>query len=229
MISIVVVNWNSYDWLDLLIDSIEQFTHVNYEIIVVDNSELPFILPGIYKPNIIQIINGKNIGHGEGLNLGSKLVNFDYTMFVDVDCHFLCHNWHNYFLEKMKYTSVVAGRGVEQKPIRPSCMFMKTEIAKKYDWRSTPGYKGIRAGIEGTDVAIKAYYQMIKDSIDIELIDSKKNRYGCLNGEEWCIEDVPLLYHHWSGSWLIERQKEVDQDLMKDKELLFSKIFWKIV
>lgn len=129
----------------------------------------------------------------------------------------------------MKKFNVIGGRGPLEKPIRPACMFMKKEIAEAYDFRDTRNYKGCRFTPDGHDVAIHAYYKMMAAGNDIGFLEAKGNRYGTLNGEEWCINDVPLIYHHWHGSHLKERQELdfPDDDLMSDKDKLFAGISWR--
>lgn len=213
LLSIVTVNWHANDWLELLKESAKRFTSVPYELICVDNSE-------------------DNRGHGEGLNIGSQLAKGIYTMFVDVDCHFLKYGWEQYFLSNLSQCDVIAGRGSPQKPIRPACMCLKSEIAKKYDWRDSPGYQGVRRTPEGYDVAIKAYYQMLDDKVNIKLIDSRQSHYGTLNGEDWVIDNIPLVYHHWHGASIHLPCRQSDfpgKDLQADKELLFSKIPWRMI
>ena len=149
-------------------------------------------------------------------------------MFMDADFHFIQSGWENAFLGLMEKYDVVGGRGVPEKPIRPACMFMKRRIAIAYDWRDTPGYKGHRVTPDGFDVAIKAYHRMVQDKVPMLLLEAQSNRYGTLNGEEWCVDGVPYVYHHWHGTHLRERQVDFpDNNLMTDKELLFSKIPWR--
>ena len=225
MLSIITVTWNSYDWLDLLLESLERFTSCKYNVIVVDNSVNP-----IKVPNVHQIINYENIGHGAGLNLGASCVENEFTMFLDVDCHALCHGWDQYFINLINEFDVIGGKGVPQKPIRPACMFMKTEIAKKYDWRDTPGYKGVRITPNGHDVAGLAFHQMVADNVSIKLLEPHKSHYESLNGEEFWIDEKPLIFHSWSGTWLEARQVDFpDNNLLDDKKRLFSQIPWRIL
>lgn len=225
MISLVTVNWNSNDFLSLLIESVERFTTVPYELIVVDNS-----LQKCKVDRVVYHHTNANIGHGAGLNLGVGLSNseFPYVMFLDVDTHFLCHNWSEHFIKCMGQWDVVGGRGVPAKPIRPACMFMKRQFSK-YDWRDSPGYKGHRITPDGTDVAIQAYYDMLRDGVRIGFLENKDNRYGTHTGEEWCIDDVPLVYHHWSGTWLHKRQEDFPEiNLQSEKNKLFESIPWRL-
>ena len=233
MISIITVTWNSYDFLEILIESLEIYSHLPYELIVVDNSVNK---QEIDKPHVHVFPQVNNIGHGRGLNHGVYQNHFlfpknPFVMFLDVDCHIISHKWELPFLEMMKDFNVIGGRGVPAKPIRPACMFMKKEMAEKYDFCDTLNYKGHRVTPDGYDVAIKAYYKMMADGHDIGFLEAKPNRYGTLNGEEWCIDDKPLVYHHWHGSHLKERQELdfPDDDLIADKEKLFEQIPWKFI
>jgi len=226
-ISIVTVCWNSYDFADLLLESVNLYSAFDHEIIIVDNTIDPRPI-SYQKANVL--IQRNNIGHGAGLNLGAQHAKHPYVLFLDIDCHFLRRGWEKAFFEAMEGYDVIAGRGVPAKPIRPACMFLKQEVAQKYDWRPTPGYKGHRITPEGFDVAIQAYHQMVKDDVAIRLIDSQPNRYSTNNGEEWCINDIPFIYHHWHGSHLKERQVDFPNvDLAQDKLNLFSKIPWRIL
>jgi glycosyltransferase involved in cell wall biosynthesis len=210
-LSIITVNWRAEDFLRLLQESIERFTTCSFEVVVIDNSQ-------------------ENRGHGEGLVEGSKLAKGRFSMFVDVDCHFLHHGWNDLLLPLAEEYDVVGGQGVPEKPIRPACMVMKTEIAQSYDWRATPEYKGHRVTPEGFDVAVGAYHHLLDEGKRILLLDHRRNRYGTLNGEEFLVKETPFLYHHWHGSHLQERGVDFPNvDLFADKDLLFRSIPWRIL
>lgn len=228
MISLITVNWHAYDFLEVLIESLEIYTTKEVELVVIDNSTSKREIP--QKTYIRHIPMSRNIGHGEGLNLGSKLAKFEFVMFLDIDTHFLRHNWHDPLLEMMKTFDVVGGRGVPVKPIRPACMFMKKELACSYDWRPTEGYKGHRITPDGTDVAIKAYHQIKNNGLKIGFLETVPNRYGTKNGEEFTAFGESLVYHHWHGSHLVERQVDFPNfNLIEDKKVLFESIPWRSI
>lgn len=231
MISIITVSYNSYDFLDLLIESLARYSHLPYELIVIDNSDNHKV---VSVPHVHQFNMPKNIGHGRGLNHGvakayQLFPSFPFLAFFDVDCHILTHRWEVPFLKRMDKFSLVGAKGVPAKPIRPACIFMKKSIGK-YDWCDTLNYQGHRVTPSGFDVGIKAYYQIMADGHNVEFMGSKPNRYGTLNGEEWTLDDVPVVYHHWHGSHLKERKVDFpNDDLEADKLKLFSKISWRII
>jgi glycosyltransferase involved in cell wall biosynthesis len=232
-VSIITVNYNSYDFIKVMIDSLKFFASEPYELIVIDNSNrgTEMIDTAVYGP-LTQIVLGRNLGHGCGLNIGAREATSPYVLFLDADCHFLRSGWENKFIELIDDCDVVGGRGVPVKPIRPSCTFLRKEVAQYYDWRDTPGYDGHINTPEGLDVAINAYYQMVDNGMKIKFIDatpSGDNRYGTLTGEEWCLDGEPYIYHHWHGTHLKERSFEFPgKDLFAEKEKLFAKLPWKI-
>lgn len=219
MISIITVTFNSYDFCRLLIESIQIYSKYDNEIIVIDNDHRYEPIEGatVYRQS-------QNVGHGEGLNRGVKHVKYDHILMLDSDCFILKRNWEDWFLEK---DSIIAPKGSEAKPIRASCMFMKKDIALKCDFRATPNYKGSRYAKEGEfDTAIKAFHEQMKD---VYYMNSIKSRFNTVNGEEYCIDGIPLVYHNWSGSYLEDRQKDFTEDLQEDKKKLFSRIPWKLI
>lgn len=228
MISIITVNYNSYDFVGLLIESLYLFAEVPYELIVIDNSE---VKQRLEHPHVHQFFMPTNVGHGRGLNHGvvksyEMFPENPFLMFLDCDCHFLRPKWESAFLGMMKNYDIIGGKGPPSKPIRPACMFMKKELGQ-YDWADSLGYRGNRKTPGGYDVAIKAYYKIMADNFKIGFLTSQKNRYGTLNGEEWCINGEPYVYHHWHGSHLKERQEDFpDNDLIEDKIKLLSSITW---
>lgn len=231
MISIIIVKRNADDFLNLLLESINRFSEMENDIFVIDNSEHHKPIDG---KNVKYFPMPLNIGHGKGLNYGvSKVVELTpknpFVMFLDVDCHLLCHKWESKFLSKMKDHVLIGARGVPEKPIRPACMFMHYKIAKNNDWADTPNYQGHRKTPSGYDVGIKAYYKLLADNFSIGFLEKGPNRYGTNHGEEWLIGNMPIVYHHWHGSHLDERQKEMpDVDLNEDKNKLFRQIAWRL-
>ncbi len=231
MISIITVNWNTYDFLELMVESLRRFSEVEHNLIVVDNSDNK---RQVSWPKVHMVPSPANIGHGRGLNYGvTKALELfprhPYVMFLDSDCHFLRFGWEEAFLNLMKRFDMVGGKGVPAKPIRPACMFMKKELAK-YDWTDTAGYQGHRVTPTGFDVAIKAYYKIMAANHPIGFLQQLPNPYGTHRGEAWGTDDTPYVYHHWHGSHLTERQVDFPEvDLQADKDLLFSKIPWRVI
>ena len=232
MISIVSVNYKSHDWACLLTESARRFSEEEHEIIILDNTP-----GGENKPipwaQVIKNAVPQDTTHGCGLNQAIAHASGHYVLILDIDCHFLVKGWEDRFrrvLNKSNYCISVKGSDV--KPLRPACVFMQTQHARKYDWRATPGYQGHRITPDGFDVGIQAYHEMVKNNLPIywmEKGDQGLSRYETLTGEEYGIGKLPLIYHHWHGAHLEERNKVdyTEHDLLAEKDKLFARIPWR--
>ena len=87
-ISIIIVNWNTKDFLLKLIGSIKDAAgSLCYETIVVDNASSDGSIEAVRKefPSVYIIENQENIGFGGGNNLGLKESNCNFVAFVNPD------------------------------------------------------------------------------------------------------------------------------------------------
>ena len=172
--SIVVVNYNSYDFLRVLIESCNKFSYNNLEIIVIDNS---LKWETLEYSNVSHFFQNQNIGHGSGINLGIQKATSDVVLVLDVDCHFLCKNFDLILLEEINNFDIIAVPGSIEKPIRAACILAKRDAVIDCDFRSTPNYQGCRKTPEGYDTAILAYYNMLKQNKKFNWFEIKRNRY----------------------------------------------------
>lgn len=223
------MNYNGYDWQNLLIASVDKFSYTKHDIFIFNNNLDAQKVKNEKKRYREMSGFDKNMGHGFGLNVGAHEAKGEYILFLDIDCHLLTKGWEKMFLFKARHfrrdADVIAAPGPPEKPIRPACMFMKRDIACQYDYSPTPGYKGHRITPEGYDVAVKAYHDMVKDGLKFEWMESFPNRYGTKTGEEWGLDGKPIVYHHWHGCHIHEpdRQKDFPNiDLQEEKIKLFN-------
>ena len=84
-LSIVIVNYNSKDFVIRCIESIKKFykkeiKEENYEIIIVDNASTDGSRQALEKvPEIIFIANRKNLGFSKANNIGVKKTKGEYV------------------------------------------------------------------------------------------------------------------------------------------------------
>ncbi|HVH87922.1 MAG TPA: glycosyltransferase family 2 protein [Terriglobales bacterium] len=87
-LSIIIVNWNSEDYLRECIPSIDRWTaEVSYEVIVVDNASPAISIDSIKEqfPAIKLIKSGKNLGFSGANNIGFRESAGDYVLFLNPD------------------------------------------------------------------------------------------------------------------------------------------------
>lgn len=91
-ISFIIVNYKSEKYLEKCISSIkEKVSGVDYEIIVVNNSNLEVRLPS----EIGCINTGHNVGYGAGCNAGAKLAQGEILCFLNPDTEVISENIKN--------------------------------------------------------------------------------------------------------------------------------------
>ena len=86
-LSVIIVNYNSGNYLKKAIKSVKNFCPVDYEIIVVDNASRDDSLKQIEEAKIIKLEN--NIGFGPANNLGIKHSRGEYILFFNPDAELL--------------------------------------------------------------------------------------------------------------------------------------------
>jgi len=127
LISIIILNYNGEKFLDNCLDSIFRETNRNYEVIVVDNNS-PDKSGEKSSKKYHQcnfILNEKNVGVSEGLNIGIRNANGKFIVLLNNDL-IVAPKWLDYLLEaydnygeglyqpkflKMKDTSIIDSAG----------------------------------------------------------------------------------------------------------------------
>jgi len=86
-VSVIIVNWNGKKWLKKCLDSLENQTYKNREIIIVDNASNDGSAEYLSKeyPKIRLIKNKKNLGFSTANNMGVKLSTGKYLLLINND------------------------------------------------------------------------------------------------------------------------------------------------
>ncbi len=89
LISVVVLNWNGYEFVDQCLKSLQAQTYPNLEVIVVDNAStdgsVELVRDGFRDVKLI--LNEKNLGFGGGNNIGIQASSGRYIMMLNNDTH----------------------------------------------------------------------------------------------------------------------------------------------
>ncbi len=97
-VSIVVVNYNGRQFLRQCLSTLLDTNYPNFEVIVVDNASTDGSFEEVEEsfgsvPNVRLVKNGENVGHAEGCNVGARLTEGRYLVFLDSDTEFRDENW----------------------------------------------------------------------------------------------------------------------------------------
>lgn len=102
LVSIIIVNYNTFDYLQNCLESVLKTKYPNYEVILVDNNSIDGSLEVArrYK-NIVLIENGTNVGFAEGCNLGIAESKGEYITLLNPDT-IVEENWLEPVVEIME-------------------------------------------------------------------------------------------------------------------------------
>lgn len=118
-VSIVIVNYNSGDYLNRCLQSVKEQTFTNFEVIIVDNASNDDSLKNLNKDNPNHVIyNSENLGFAAAQNQGMKLGCGKYLMSLNFDIH-LTPDFLKYSitaLEKHPQAGTISGKLLKMQP-----------------------------------------------------------------------------------------------------------------
>jgi len=220
MISIVIPYYNRPEKLKRCLDSIFEQTYSNYEIIIVDDcSDLHLELN---LNNIKYVKNKINEGPSYCRNLGMKLAQGNYIVFLDCDDY-----WHKDFLmivlEKLKSNSKVVMAYSNGYDIEDNCNNTSTRRGKNINITSILPYLLLRGRPWGTGACIWDLNKIKK----VNWIDSR-------NWEDYAFDvaastvcnrvefvEDRLVYYDISGDDKLSKQKPSLIVINKNKSINF--------
>jgi hypothetical protein len=109
LVSIIIVNWNTKNYLKQCIDSLNSQTYRNFEIILVDNNSKDDSVSFVKQnyPNVTIIQNENNVGYGEGNNIGFRHSNGTIFVLVNPDA-ILETNWISLLVSVLQSSDKIA-------------------------------------------------------------------------------------------------------------------------
>tara|TARA_B100002003_G_C13893345_1_gene435540 strand:+ start:25 stop:699 length:675 start_codon:yes stop_codon:yes gene_type:complete len=148
MVTIIIVNENTKDALELCLLSLKKYTTYPYQVIVVDNSSSDGSLDLLKKKFLwVKVIqtSGLKIAerHGSAFKIGVQNVKSKYFLTLDSDVEILDYNWLTEMVKKIKKTQgVFYGEIFPEKNYRlwgdfserclPYCLLIDTDFFRKY-------------------------------------------------------------------------------------------------
>lgn len=90
-VSIIILSYNTKDLLKACLTSVQEYTKIPHEIIVVDNASKDESAQMVEEdfPNITLIENKENVGFAKGVNVGAKQAKGDYLLILNSDTEFV--------------------------------------------------------------------------------------------------------------------------------------------
>jgi glycosyltransferase involved in cell wall biosynthesis len=125
--TIVTVNWNSAEHLEVLLRLVRRRSPAGTRILVVDNAsndgtrELLAAEPGVRSLRL-----PLNVGHDLALDIGFLLVETEYVVALDVDAFPVHERWLDELLAPLAAGAEVAGARLNRQYVHPCCLAMRT-------------------------------------------------------------------------------------------------------
>jgi len=161
LITILTVNYNTSDFIDLMLYCLKSLTKNNYKVIICDNgssfqdkNDLIDIVRKFQNINLIfrEQTKAGSIGHAEGLDRLVSEVNTPYFAVLDSDALFLLKDWDQLLLSKINNKIKCIGTPIVPNPIKPTnfpLMFAtmyETNTFKSLNCSFMPDMKNISQG-----------------------------------------------------------------------------------
>ncbi len=243
MVTIIIVNENTKDALELCLLSIKKYTEYPYELIVVDNSSQDGSVDLLKKFNGVKVINVSGLGieerHGNALNIGVQYVRTEYFLTLDSDIEILDYGWLVEMVAKIKDSQgVFLGEialankhriyGNYRERCLPHCLLINTKFFKENDCSFKSNYAPLGAEEWQDEPGVNVLAKAREKGLHYCLMENKtKNKffhYGSITLGNLFQTDEWKKYYS-SNSQFNNREKEdfdhfIEQTIkMKDEKI----------
>ena len=137
--TVVTVNWNSWEHLEVLIDLVRRRSPAGTRILVVDNgSEDPSRERLRGHPEVSALRLPVNLGHELALDLGVLLCRTEFAVALDVDAFPLHDDWLERLLAPLDAGALISGARLNRDYVHPCCWAMRTArfVEQRHSFRS---------------------------------------------------------------------------------------------
>lgn len=126
-VTVVTVNWNSWDHLAVLIEVVMRRSPPDTEILVIDNGSVDESRDRLSAyPEVSAVMLPANLGHDLALDLGVLLSDSEYVVALDVDAFPLHDRWLEELLAPLDAGARISGARLNREYVHPCCWAMRT-------------------------------------------------------------------------------------------------------
>lgn len=137
--TVVTVNWNSWDHLEVLIDVVKRRSPAGTRIVAVDNGSVDGSRRRIRERDDVEgLLLPANVGHELAMDLGVLGVETEYVVALDVDAFPLHDDWLDRLLAPLSEGAQVSGARLNRSYVHPCCWAMRTArfVERGHSFRS---------------------------------------------------------------------------------------------
>lgn len=128
-VTIVTVNWNSVNFLRVLLSAVERFTtDRDVRVVVVDNASTDGSREFLRsRPGVRVIRLPWNFGHPSALDVGFLVSETEFVIALDVDAFPIRGDWLDRLLDPLRSGSTISGARLNRSYVHPCCLAMRLE------------------------------------------------------------------------------------------------------
>ena len=137
--TVVTVNWNSWEHLEVLIELVRRRSPQSTRILVVDNGSEDGSRERLRRlPGVSSLRLPVNLGHELALDLGVLLCRTEFAVALDVDAFPLRDDWLERLLAPLGEGAQISGARLNREYVHPCCWAMRTErfVRQGHSFRS---------------------------------------------------------------------------------------------
>jgi glycosyltransferase involved in cell wall biosynthesis len=150
-VTIVTVNWNSVNYLRVLLSAVERFTtNCDVRVIVVDNASVDESREFLRsRPGVRVIRLPWNFGHPSALDVAFLMSETEFVIALDVDAFPIRGDWLDRLLDPLRSGSTISGARLNRSYVHPCCLAMRLErfVRLGHSFRSTYVPRHYRDGV----------------------------------------------------------------------------------
>lgn len=137
--TVVTVNWNSWEHLEVLIDVVRRRSPASTRILVVDNGSGDESRGRLAElPEVRTVKLPLNLGHELAMDIGVLLAETEFVVALDVDAFPLHDDWLAELLAPLDDGAMVSGARLNRQYVHPCCWAMRKArfVEREHSFRS---------------------------------------------------------------------------------------------
>ena len=210
-VTVVTVNWNSWDYLDVVLDLVRRRSPPGTRVLVVDNGSVDGSRPALAERDDVDVMFLPiNLGHDLALDLGVLSCRTEFFITLDVDAFPLREGWVSELLEPLHHGAEISGARLWRPFVHPCCLAMRTArfVLRRHSFRSH--YRPHTGSqIASGDVAEE---MSAREAPNLHFFDITSQRgpgdVGTVFGD--------LVYHNFYGTRFSMGRAELDAGIVPD-------------
>ena len=209
-VTVITVNWNSWDYLTVVLDVLRRRSPPDTRVLVVDNGSVDGSRRELEKRTDVETIClPMNLGHDRALDLGVLSCRTEFFITLDVDAFPLHERWISELLEPLHQGAEISGARLWRPFVHPCCLAMRTARFACADTPSALTTDRTRARASPRGTSARRSPPAKRRTCTSSIISQRgPGDIGTVFGD--------VVYHHFYGTRFGAGQAELDSGVVPD-------------